>query len=96
MKKMAERKKLFVLFAIVTTVFIILSMARYRAIEAASRENVECLEPYIRRYGNSLVLALLSFEAALASLIIVPQKIVNFRQRSEWKKEVKTDRVEDR
>ncbi len=61
-------KTLSIAFAILTVAFAVLASVRYSAIGTAERENVECLEPYIRSYGNSLVYALLSFEAGLASV----------------------------
>ncbi len=61
-------KTVSIAFAILTAAFVILAAVRYNAIETAAKENVECLEPYIRSYGNSLVYALLSFEAGLASV----------------------------
>lgn len=56
-------------FTLLTAVFILLAAVRHGEISKEAGENVECLAPYIKAFGNCLVFSLVSFEAAVASLL---------------------------
>lgn len=61
---------LFAVFTILTVIFVLLTIVRHRELESATQENVECLAPYIKAYGNSQVFSLVTFELAAASLFV--------------------------
>ena len=58
---------LVVFFTVLTLAFAVLSAVRHGNAVRAAGEGAECLEPYIRDTGNSLVCALVSLEAGIAS-----------------------------
>ncbi len=74
LKKKTSRKRfssvLFAVFTVLTVVFVLLTIVRHRELESATQENVECLAPYIKAYGNSQVFSLVTFELAAASLFV--------------------------
>ncbi len=69
----ANRKRVYgiltTVFFFLAAAFLILAAVRHGEIGRAAADNVECLEPYIRAYGNSLVCALLAFEAGIGFLL---------------------------